>query len=150
MEYDTPTFKLMNELIGTYCLSDTFLWSIIGDNPSIVYRADIGYIEFAGESLSKLERLHATCQLVVQNKAVTIPLPAFLQEQILAYDTSGGTEYLRAGDFVASGLLSPEDASQIASDSNLQDILDSKDLLPEESSFWKPGKYQPFLRAIKK
>jgi len=150
MECNTDTFRIMNALIGTHSLSDAFIWSIIGPEASTFYSADTGYVEFAGETLKRMERVYEACEELAKSLALSIPVNAFMQHQVLALDTNTGTEYKRAGDFIASGMLSVADAVDIASESTQQDIADSKDFIDTMEFSWRPSKSQPFLRAIHK
>lgn len=149
METDTPTFRMMNELIGTYGLSEEFLWNVISSQPSLMYAADLGYVEFIGPTLKRLERVYVACKALSKDSAMQIPAKDFLQSQILAKDTETGVEYKRAGEYIADGELSVSDSVYIARESTQSDINDSRELMVFAAKGTPPGKYHPVLRAIK-
>jgi hypothetical protein len=150
MEYGTDTFTLMNDLIGTYGIKDDYLWSIIGPDAFIMHRADVGYIELLGPTLQRVKNLHAACALMSRQKNLPVAVSSFIQEQMLAHDKDGKTEYLTAGEFIAQGLLNPEDAVFIAGHATEEELKESK-VLQNDTTYisWKPNGYQHFLRAIK-
>lgn len=150
MEQDTPTFKVMNELIGTHGLSEEFIWVIIGPTPHVLYSAVTGYVEYLGFTLNRLQRVLNACRKIAKAKDRKVTVKDFVENQVLVMDTDSGSEYKRAGEFIADGMITAADAMFYSMETTRTDIEESQGLIELMKKPSPPSKYQPVLRAVHK
>lgn len=149
METDSPTFELMNELIGPYGLSEEFIWTVIGPSPHVMFIAFTGHVEYLGPTLERLQRVRHACQILSEDRFIKVPIQDFIEAQVLVMDTEQGLEYKRAGEFIADGVLTDYDTLIYARETTSADIISSQELLSLLGKHPSPSKYHPILRAIR-